>query len=195
MADGKNLSRASIWLDVKFPVRIASHKLLEAGEIGAAGGSMPILMLSSTSPRLDVGMCDNGRAAIRVLIFTMGCRLIGTASFGGLAIKGGGRSIRTSSMNRVSRRAASRGVASSAIGGTDNSSRTGDNGVGSVVRRVEASTSRESAIKMDGCPGNDAPAEGLSVVAATAHGWVLLTHHGCNNARGVIKHQPLWCGP
>jgi hypothetical protein len=105
MVAGKYPSRASIWLDVKFPVRIALCKLLGARETGAAGRrrrSMPILMLSSTSPHLDVGMCDNGRAAIRVLLFTTGCRLIGTACFGGLAIKGGGHSIRTSSMNRAS---------------------------------------------------------------------------------------------
>lgn len=114
MAAGKYPSRASIWIDVKFPLRIASRKLLGAGETGVAGGSMPILMLSSTSPRLDVGICDNGRAAIRVLLFTTGCRLIGSACFGGLAIKGGGRSIRTSSMNRPRRRAASRGVAPAA---------------------------------------------------------------------------------
>jgi hypothetical protein len=44
-------------------------------------------------------------------------------------------------MNRASRRAASRGVTSSAFGGTGSSSRTSDNGVGSVVRRAEASTS------------------------------------------------------
>jgi hypothetical protein len=55
MAGGKYPSKASIWLDVKFPVRIASRKLLEAGETDAVGGSMPILILSSTSLGLDVG--------------------------------------------------------------------------------------------------------------------------------------------
>jgi hypothetical protein len=67
MAAGKYPSRASIWLDVKFPARIASRKLLGAGETGAAGGSMPILMLSSTSPRQDIGICDNGRAVLYIV--------------------------------------------------------------------------------------------------------------------------------
>jgi hypothetical protein len=57
---GNSSSRASTWLDDKFPVNIASYVALDVVETGAAGGAMPILCMRSTSPRLAVSMCANG---------------------------------------------------------------------------------------------------------------------------------------
>jgi hypothetical protein len=68
LAAGNNSSRALTWLDVKFPVKMASYAPLHAEDTGAADDAMPILCMSNTSPRLEVGMCDNGWAAIRLLL-------------------------------------------------------------------------------------------------------------------------------
>jgi hypothetical protein len=55
-------------LGVKFPVNMASYTPLDADDTGAAGGAIPILYMRSTPPRLEVGMCANGCAAIRLLL-------------------------------------------------------------------------------------------------------------------------------
>jgi hypothetical protein len=39
---------------------MALYVLLDVEETGASGGAMPILFMSSTSPRLEVDTCDNG---------------------------------------------------------------------------------------------------------------------------------------
>ena len=70
---------------------------------------MPILYMRSTSPHLEVGMCDNGSVAIRLLLIGGG-RFATVFCLGGLAINGDFLLHCTSSMNLARRRAASCGV-------------------------------------------------------------------------------------
>jgi hypothetical protein len=109
LTTGNNLSKASIWVDVKFPVQMTSYAPLDAGEAGATGGAIPILCLSSTSPRLEVGICDSGWAAIRLLLIGRG-RFVTAFCRVELAIKGDCLLHCTSSVNLARRRAASRGM-------------------------------------------------------------------------------------
>jgi len=55
-----NASRASTWLNVKFPLPMLSSVTLGIGEIRAIVGMIPNLSLRSASPRLEAGMCANG---------------------------------------------------------------------------------------------------------------------------------------
>jgi hypothetical protein len=74
---------------------------------------MPILFMSSTSPRLEVGMCASGNpSAPDWQVSLCGCRLLP----GGLTIKCDFHLSCTSSMNRARRRAASRGVGVTSLG-------------------------------------------------------------------------------
>jgi hypothetical protein len=57
---GNNSSRAATWLDVKFPVKMASYARLDVDEVGVACDRVPILFMRSTSPRLEVGTCASG---------------------------------------------------------------------------------------------------------------------------------------
>ena len=54
---GNNSSRAATWLDIKFPMKMASYARLDADEVGVAYDRVPILFMRSTSPRLEVGTC------------------------------------------------------------------------------------------------------------------------------------------
>jgi hypothetical protein len=57
---GNSSSKAATWLDVKFLANMASYAPLDADETGPTGGTMHIFFMSSTLPRLAVGMCTNG---------------------------------------------------------------------------------------------------------------------------------------
>ena len=57
---GNNSSRAATWLVIKFPVKMALYARLDADEVGVACDWVPILLMRSTSPRLEVGTCASG---------------------------------------------------------------------------------------------------------------------------------------
>jgi hypothetical protein len=97
-------------------VYMASYASLDTDEIGAAGGTMPIFFMSSTSPRLEVDMCANGLAAIRLLLIGRGRFEVAAFCLSGLAINGDFRLCCTSSVNRVRRRAASLDVGVTSLG-------------------------------------------------------------------------------
>ena len=99
---GNSSSRVATWLDVKFPTNMASYAPLDADDTRAAGGTMPILCMRSTSPRLKVGMCASGCVAIRLLLMGRGL-LVAAFCRGGVAIKGYPLLSCTSSVNRARR--------------------------------------------------------------------------------------------
>jgi hypothetical protein len=106
---GNNSSRAATWLDVKFPVKMASYARLDVDEVGVACDRVPILFMRSTSPRLEVGTCASGWAAIHLLLVGRGL-LVAAFCLSRVAIKGDLHLSCTSSINRARRQAASRSV-------------------------------------------------------------------------------------
>jgi hypothetical protein len=114
---GNSASRASTWLDVKFPVRMTSNVTLDAGEAGDAAGAIPNLCLRSVSPRFEASMYASGWAPIRLLLPLTG-RGLTAAAFccGGVASKGDLHLTCTSSTNLARRRAASPGVGVTSLG-------------------------------------------------------------------------------
>jgi hypothetical protein len=65
---GNSSSRAATRLDIKFLANMASYTPLDVEETGATGGTIPILYMRSTMPRLEVGMCASGYVTIRLLL-------------------------------------------------------------------------------------------------------------------------------
>jgi len=61
--------------------------VLDADEVGITCDRVPILCMRNTSPRLEVGMCANGWAAIRLLLVGRGL-LVAAFCLGGVTIKG-----------------------------------------------------------------------------------------------------------
>jgi hypothetical protein len=95
-------SRAATWFNIKFPVKMTSYGRWDTDEVGVTCDRMPILFMRSTSPRLEVGMCASGWAAIRLLPVGRGL-LVVAFCLGGLTIKGNLHLRCTSSINRARR--------------------------------------------------------------------------------------------
>lgn len=106
---GNISSKATICCSDKLREMIACHAALDAGEIGGAGGGMPIFIWRRTSPLLEAGMCARGCAAILELRGGSGQRLGRGLCLGGLEMIGAGLLSRTSSLKRARRLAASDG--------------------------------------------------------------------------------------
>ena len=105
-AAGNSSSSVAIWVSIKFPVKIASKALFDAGVTGAGGGGTPILCMSRTSPRFDAGMCASFCAVILELLVWMGCRRTGGFCFSRLDSNGERRVSCTSSVKCANRLAA-----------------------------------------------------------------------------------------
>jgi hypothetical protein len=86
---------------------MASYAPLDTDETGAAGGTMLIFFMSSTSPRLEVGTCANGWDTICQLLIGRGRFVVAAFCLGALAINGDFRLCCTSLVNHVRCRAAS----------------------------------------------------------------------------------------